>query len=122
MHIHRFADVAQFSEIGIGGTLPATEEYRELLKRLHPTQILTGRVSFPLYEVKYSYLTARHNYRTAKKYIFLNAAHEDFDCEIEMALRDWADLYNRNYPYRRISNVQILEIRRIAYANISLQA
>ena len=33
MHIHKFADIASFAEIGVGGNLPATEEYREYFKR-----------------------------------------------------------------------------------------
>ncbi len=35
MHIHKFADIASFAEIGVGGNLPATEEYREFIKKLH---------------------------------------------------------------------------------------
>ncbi len=54
MHIHKFADIASFAEIGVGGNLPATEEYREFIKKLHPTQFLTGRLTAPLYEVEYS--------------------------------------------------------------------
>ena len=57
--IHKFADIASFAEIGIGGNLPATEEYREFIKKLHPTQFLTGRLTAPLYEVEYSYVTVR---------------------------------------------------------------
>ena len=48
MHIHKFADIASFAEIGVGGNLPATEEYREFIKKLHPTQFLTGRLTAPL--------------------------------------------------------------------------
>ena len=59
MHIHKFADIASFAEIGVGGNLPATEEYREFIKKLHPTQFLTGRLTAPLYEVEYSYVTVR---------------------------------------------------------------
>ena len=45
MHIHELADHCTFSEVAIGGTLPATEEYRAFLKRLHPKQILNMRIS-----------------------------------------------------------------------------
>ncbi len=38
MHIHKFVDCCEFSEAAIGGTLPATEEYRAFLKRLHPSR------------------------------------------------------------------------------------
>ena len=122
MHIHRFADLAAFEEIGIGGNLPATEEYREFIKRLHPAQVLTGRLTTPLIEVKYSYITVRGNYRTAKKYLLMRLFHEDVDLEIDMELRDWVGAYNKSHPYRKISNVEILEIKPIAYATISLAA
>ena len=45
MHIHKFADLAVFDEVGVGGTLPATAEYRDFIKKLHPAQILTGRLT-----------------------------------------------------------------------------
>ena len=59
MHIHEFADHCSFSEVAIGGTLPATEEYRDILKKLHPKQILNARLCIPLY----GYVTKRENYR-----------------------------------------------------------
>lgn len=122
MHIHRFADLAVFDEIGIGGNLPATEEYREFIKKLHPAQVLTGRLTVPLLEVQYSYITIRGNYRTARKYLLMRLFHEDMDIEIDMELRDWVDAHNKSHPYRKISNVKILEIKPIAYATISLVA
>lgn len=119
MHMHKFADLASFAEIGIGGTLPATEEYRDFIKKLHPSQLLTGRLSTPLYRVEYSYETVRGNFRQARKYILLRLEHEDVDLEIEMILNDWVEDHNSRRPYRRISNVSILEIRPIAYATLS---
>ena len=118
MHIHQYADMASFAEIGIGGCLPATEEYREFIRKLHPSQILTGKLTVPFYEVEYSYITKRGNYRTAKKYIFLRLEHQDVDLEIEMLLMDRVEERNKQRPYRKISNVHILEIRPIAYATI----
>lgn len=122
MHIHKFADLAVFDEVGIGGNLPATEEYREFIKKLHPAQILTGYLSAPFYEVRYSYITSRGNYRTANKYMLLRQVHEDVDVEIDMAMQDWVNGRNKAHPYRKISNVEILEIKLIAYATISLAA
>ncbi len=118
MHIHKFADIASFAEIGVGGNLPATEEYREFIKKLHPTQFLTGRLTAPLYEVEYSYVTVRGNYRKAYKYILLRLEHDDLDLEIEMIFSDWVEELNRKCPYRRILNAQILKITPIAYATI----
>ena len=122
MHIHKFADLAIFQEIGIGGTLPATEEYRDFIKKLHPSQLLTGRLSVPFYEVEYAYTTIRGNERRAKKYILLRLEHEELDLEIEMKLRDWVSERNRKRPYRKISNVQILGIKPVAYAMVSFDS
>ena len=121
MHIHKFADIASFAEIGVGGNLPATEEYREFIKKLHPTQFLTGRLTAPLYEVEYSYVTVRGNYRKAYKYILLRVEHDDLDLEIEMIFSDWVEELNRKCPYRRILNAQILKITPIAYATIPFE-
>ena len=121
MHIHKSADIASFAEIGVGGNLPATEEYREFIKKLHPTQFLTGRLTAPLYEVEYSYVTVRGNYRKAYKYILLRLEHDDLDLEIEMIFSDWVEELNRICPYRRILNAQILKITPIAYATIPFE-
>ena len=121
MHIHKFADIASFAEIGVGGNLPATEEYREFIKKLHPTQFLTGRLTAPLYEVEYSYVTVRGNYRKDYKYILLRLEHDDLDLEIEMIFSDWVEELNRKCPYRRILNAQILKIKPIAYATIPFE-
>ena len=121
MHIHKFADIASFAEIGVGGNLPATEEYREFIKKLHPTQFLTGRLTDTLYEVEYSYVTVRGNYRKASKYILLRLEHDDLDLEIEMIFSDWVEELNRKCPYRRILNAQILKITPIAYATIPFE-
>ena len=121
MHIHKFADISSFAEIGGGGNLPATEEYREFIKKLHPTQFLTGRLTAPLYEVEYSYVTVRGNYRKAYKYILLRLEHDDLDLEIEMIFSDWVEELNRKCPYRRILNAQILKITPIAYATIPFE-
>ena len=121
MHIHKFADIASFAEIGVGGNLPATEEYRDFIKKLHPTQFLTGRLTAPLYEVEYSYVTVQGNYRKAYKYILLRLEHDDLDLEIEMIFSDWVEELNRICPYRRILNAQILKIKPIAYATIPFE-
>lgn len=71
MHIHELADHCTFSEIAVGGALPATEEYRAFLKRLHPKQILNMRVTIPLYRVRYSYMTRRRNIRQGENFSLL---------------------------------------------------
>lgn len=121
MHIHQYADMVSFDEIGIGGTFPATETYRELIKKLHPAQFLTGRIKTPLYEITYSYVTARGNVRRAKKYILLQLEHEEYEFEIELQLDEWVRGQNERRPWRRISNVRILEIKKLAYATLQFE-
>ncbi|MDY2752712.1 MAG: hypothetical protein SOV22_03805 [Blautia obeum] len=116
MHLHKFADMAHFDEVVIGGTLPKTEFYRDYFKKLHPAQFLNSEIRIPVYEVTYSYLTVRRNYRVGRKYMFLRVEHEDIMMEVEMALMDWVNDLNREKPYRKIFNVQILEIKPIVYA------
>lgn len=121
MHIHELADHCTFAEAAIGGTLPATEEYRAFLKRLHPKQILNMRITIPLYRVRYSYMTRRGNIRQGEKFFFATAGeHEDIHFEVEMQLKDWFEDENRERPYRAVSNVEILDIDRVAYATLSL--
>lgn len=120
MHLHKFADMATFDEIGIGGTIPETERYREFFKGLHPSQFLNSRVVIPIYGIKCAYWTNRNNYRVAWKYMLLHLEHEDVDFEIDMAFQDWVDNLNRQRPYRKISNAKILEIKPVAYAQVQI--
>ena len=117
MHIHKFADLCEFSEIGVNGTFEETQKYRQFLKNLHPRQILNMQISLALYQVVYSYTTIRGNYREGKKYFFANLGeHEELDIEIYIKVSDWIDEENRLRPYRAVSNVEILDISRVAYA------
>ncbi|RAQ28671.1 hypothetical protein DPQ25_07685 [Hydrogeniiclostridium mannosilyticum] len=121
MHIHELADYCTFSEVAIGGTLPATEEYRSFLKRLHPKQILNMRITIPLYRVRYQYQTQRRNIRQSEKFFFATAGdHDDIALEVEIKLKDWFEDENRKRPYRAVSNVEILDIDRVAYATLPL--
>lgn len=116
MHLHKFADMAFFDEVATGGTLPKTEAYRSFFKKLHPAQFLNSEIRIPVYEITYSYLTMRGNYRIGKKYMLLRTEHEAVDIEVEMALKDWVENLNREKPYRKIFKVDILEIKPIVYA------
>lgn len=119
MHIHELADCCTFSEVAVGGTLPATENYRAFLKKLHPKQILNMQITIPLYRVRYSYMTRRGNIRQSEKFFFATAGeHEELALEVEMKLKDWFEDENRARPYRAVSNVEILDIDRVAYATL----
>ena len=91
MHLHKLTDLLSFHEVAVGGTLPQTEYYREKLKRLHPMQMLSSNILLPLYEISFSYMTVRGNYRQAKKYAFL-AEYSEVDFEAELLLKDWSAL------------------------------
>ena len=114
------ADCCTFSEVAVGGTPPATENYRAFLKKLHPKQILNMQITIPLYRVRYSYMTRRGNIRQSEKFFFATAGeHEELALEVEMKLKDWFEDENRARPYRAVSNVEILDIDRVAYATPS---
>jgi Uma2 family endonuclease len=59
-------------------------------------------------------------YGQGKIFFASNGEHEDIDLEIGMKLEDWVEDENRRKPYRAISNVTILDIRRVAYAKLAL--
>ena len=97
MHLHKLTDLLSFHEVAVGGTLPQTEYYREKLKRLHPMQMLSSNILLPLYEISFSYMTVRGNYRQAKKYAFL-AEYSEVDFEAELLLKDWIAEQNARKP------------------------
>ena len=57
MHLHKIADFMNFREAAIGGTIPETAKYREMLKKMHPLQMLSSNIVIPLFEISYSYTT-----------------------------------------------------------------
>ena len=79
-----------FREAAIGGTIPETAKYREMLKKMHPLQMLSSNIVIPLFEISYSYTTIRGNHKNAKKYVFLQD-HEEIDIEIELLMKDWVE-------------------------------
>ena len=99
MHLHKLTDLLSFHEVAVGGTLPQTEYYREKLKRLHPMQMLSSNILLPLYEISFSYMTVRGNYRQAKKYAFL-AEYSEVDFEAELLLKDWIAEQNARKPFQ----------------------
>ena len=56
-----------------------------------------------------------------KKYAFL-AEYSEVDFEAELLLKDWIAEQNARKPYRKISNVQILEIQKIAYGILDIRS
>ena len=58
---------------------------------------------------------------THDQYALLNPDHEEAYIEIEMQMSNWVENHNAKRPYRMISNVTILEIKPLAFANIRFE-
>ena len=58
---------------------------------------------------------------THDQYALLNPDHEEAYIEIEMQMSNWVENHNTKRPYRMISNVTILEIKPLAFANIRFE-
>ena len=48
--------------------------------------------------------------------------YSEVDFEAELLLKDWIAEQNARKPYRKISNVQILEIQKIAYGILDIRS
>ena len=70
MHLHKIADFMNFREAAIGGTIPDTAKYREMLKKMHPLQMLSSNIVIPLFEISYSYTTIGEIIRMQKNMYF----------------------------------------------------
>ena len=107
-----------------GGFRADGREAVELLQNMHPMQVINSSISIPLFRVTYEYNTARRNHRTGEKYYFGNVGGTDpFEQEImaDTYLSSWVDNFNRDHPFRAISNVKILEVVHYANAYLRLQ-
>lgn len=128
MHVHEFAKECNFSAVGIGGTLPATAEYRKKLGSIHPSQLLVSNIMIPVYEIKFSYETMNDKKKYATKYILEGNGTEDeeeyeFSIMIQFKLDDWMEDHNRNHEKeRQIKNVQYISCNKMAYAYLPLAA
>ena len=65
------------------------------------------------------YLVKLGLFRLTKSIIYKNG-YDDLVFEVEMKLKDWFENENRERPYRAVSNVEILDIDRVAYATLPL--
>lgn len=86
--------------------------------QIHPKQLISSEVKVPVWQIKYSYLTARNNEKTSIKYIL--AAESDYDI-IEAEFWEYIKAINENLPYRAISNVEILDIDYMGECFIELE-
>lgn len=124
-------DGASFSFIGKiklkGGFMDREEFFKQLVVndsemkeflQIHPKQLISSEVKVPVWQIKYSYLTARNNEKTSIKYIL--AAESDYDI-VEVEFWEYIKAINENLPYRAISNVEILDIDYMGECFIELE-
>lgn len=124
MHIGKVLKECKFTELDACGGFSARGEYTlDFLKNIHPMQVINYRISIPIFEIKYEYLTNRGNNRIGTKYYFGNLGDNPEGWEImgQVYLDRWVSSYNADHPYRSVENVQILSAELIANANLFLQ-
>lgn len=72
----------------------------------HPKQIVSDEIPVPVWKVVYKYTTKRENQKTAKKYILLEESSWDL---VSSEFMKYIEEFNKQYPERKISNVEILD-------------
>ena len=65
MHIHKFADLAVFDEVGVEGR-SRRRQSTGILSKTSSGADTDRKADHPLLEVTYSYVTNRGNYKVAK--------------------------------------------------------
>ena len=127
MHISKFVDECTFSEVAIGGTLPATEEYRQFMKTIHPSKLLSSTLTFTLLEIKYSYILVKNDKtRECENVMYTyGPAGDDYDdygneIMIEQQLMEYIADENRKHPFKEVKDVKIISIKKQAYASLKI--
>lgn len=106
-----------------GGFIPDTST-KNYFVSMHPSQWLGRRIKIKLHCIKYEYMTARQNKRIGHKYFLTeDGLNSDLDMDFlaDMLINDWVDEHNQKYPYKKISNVKILDIDHNANLILPLQ-
>lgn len=78
------------------------------LNKVHPKQIINkvGSIQVSLFEIKYTYKTARGNKKEGVKYLINDTVSPELDYSKE--LNEWVEQYNSENEHRQISNVKFL--------------
>lgn len=122
VHTSKFFEQVKFVDKDYPAMI--TDNVKDYMKDVHPTQFLNASFSFPMFEITYDYCTSRNGKtsrtKIAKKYIFVQELHDDVEFEINMKFEDWVSKFNQSNKHRAISNVSILEIRQMANARLEL--
>lgn len=71
-------------------------------------KIITEDLSSYVYRVNFSYKTRRGNKRQSHRYLVNN----ELDiADIKVRFLDYVSNYNKEFPYRELSNVEILDVQ-----------
>lgn len=87
-------------------------------KNCHPKQIINKEIAVPIWKVNYSYKTIRNNQKNAIKYLILKEDSWDL---IENEFNNYIENQNEKYPERKLSNVEILDIKFLGYVYLPLE-
>jgi hypothetical protein len=79
---------------------------KQSLLNTHPSQWLNNEIKFPIWKIKYSYITNRGNKKEHIKYLIADEQSWDL---IDPMFDRWLDDFNDKHPERMLSNVEILD-------------
>lgn len=120
MHPAKFFEEVKFSTMDGWASYDNTDEVIEELTSIHPSQVIFGRIKFPLWQIKFGYTTKRGNYREHIRYMF-SSADDEADMLVEMEFNSYVESFNNANPHRGMENVQILSITPVANAILEIQ-
>ncbi len=120
IHPAEFLDIAKFSDC----TLPIdiTKDVKSELHDMHPSMFIGDRLTVCLFKVTYRYTTKRGNKRENYKILLTNdtIGLDAYESEImvETKFQNWISDFNFAFPFKAISNVEILDIQPYCNANV----
>lgn len=121
MHPAVFFDEVSFCTVGYGfGNYINTDEVKDKLSNIHPSQLITSRLKIPLFKIRFTYSTPRGNAKEHEKFMF-TSKHEESHMEAQMNFESWVEDYNRKHPHRKMSNVLILDVEYISDACLNIE-
>lgn len=92
----------------IDNLIEIDNDIKNELQKAHPKQWLNEVIKIPIWKIKYEYTTVRNNHKIYYKYFI--ADETDWDL-IEPEFNFQLKCFNENNPERKLSNVQILDIK-----------
>ena len=91
---------------------------------MHHSQWLGRSIKIQLFQVTYRYLTARNNANIGHKFFLQPEGYTSIDAIdvlADMLMNDWVNEQNQNNKYKKISNVEILDIKHQANLVLPLE-